>query len=246
MDKAAHAPERAENPSEEKNASDGWAAVQDSLAATRPASLCSSSMGRQPPSLHVSTTLDLRAFQASESGADCSNPLLRRGPPPRRRGGGPALPLPRRPNAWPCRCRRGRRPSAARRHRGRAFLKRSDYPALADACRRRPRELCSHVCRNAIAPCVRFVDLSRASAGRCRLLAGRPREVKGDGKKPPRATPKKGLPPPRLNTESDEKSGREKTELAPARGHASRAGAAVCECPGPPVSDRWGTQAVET
>lgn len=76
MDNAAHAPERGENPSQESTTPPpGWAAVQESLAAAAGLSLLLVG-GRQPPSLHVSNNNSIcRAFQSSPNLAKLCDPF---------------------------------------------------------------------------------------------------------------------------------------------------------------------------
>ena len=78
MDKAVSAPERAENPSAEAEVPQGWAEVQDSLAAAAGLALLLIA-GKQPPSLHVSHNNTIcRAFQSSPKHAHLCDPYCGR------------------------------------------------------------------------------------------------------------------------------------------------------------------------
>ncbi len=78
MDKAASAPERAENRSANLAPPEGWAEVQNSLAATMGLALLLVA-GRQPPSVLVSHNNSIcRAFQSSETHAHLCEPFCGR------------------------------------------------------------------------------------------------------------------------------------------------------------------------
>ncbi len=137
MDKAAHAPERAENPSQESTAPPrGWAEVQESLAASSGLALLLVE-GRQPPSLHVSNNNSIcRAFQSSPKLAPLCDPFC----------GAAHQRAVEAGEATHYRCHAGLHCVAAPLPLrsgeqqlavigGRAFLRSTDYRALAERCR---------------------------------------------------------------------------------------------------------------
>ncbi|HYN83919.1 MAG TPA: diguanylate cyclase [Pyrinomonadaceae bacterium] len=137
MDNAAHAPERAENPSQESTAPPpGWAAVQESLAAAAGLSVLLVG-GRQPPSLHVSNNNSIcRAFQSSPNLARLCDPFC--GEAHRRAlAAGEATHYRCHAGlhcvAAPLPLRSGGRQLAV--IAGRAFLRSTDYRALAERLR---------------------------------------------------------------------------------------------------------------
>lgn len=78
MDKAASAPERAENPSAEMEIPSGWAEAQESLAASAGLAVLLVA-GAQPPSLQTSHNNSIcRAFQTSEKYAHLCDPFCGR------------------------------------------------------------------------------------------------------------------------------------------------------------------------
>jgi diguanylate cyclase (GGDEF)-like protein len=78
MDKAASAPERADNPSAQADLPEGWAAAQESLAAASSLALLLVA-GRQPPALLTTHNNSVcRAFQSSERHAHLCEPFCGR------------------------------------------------------------------------------------------------------------------------------------------------------------------------
>ena len=134
MDKAASAPEHAENPSA-ATVPHGWAEVQESLAAASGLALLLVE-GRQPPALRVSHNNSIcHAFQSSPKHAHLCDPFCGRAFERAQEAGGPAH----------YRCHAGLHCfavpvdlGAAERLAviaGRAFLRSSDYRALAERMR---------------------------------------------------------------------------------------------------------------